>query len=143
MNSYLAPRMPSFFVAKLRNSTLLRAHCASNLNILHHHLLRPDLTRGSLAIATELRAFIEGRDGFISIERFQSLVDEEKVLSLSFWRDEAAISSWRNIDQHRAAQSAGRNGIISSYRLRVATVIRDYDMKNRGAAPDDSKNYHS
>ena len=95
-----------------------------------------------LDLAAQLGQQLEAIDGFISIERFESLAQPGKLLSLSFWRDEAAISTWRNLEQHRAAQCAGRDGIISDYRLRVASVIRDYDMQNRSAAPDDSKNFH-
>ena len=95
-----------------------------------------------LALAAQLGQQLEAIDGFISIERFESLARPGKLLSLSFWRDEAAISAWRNLEQHRVAQRAGRDGIISDYRLRVATVIRDYDMQNRSAAPDDSNNFH-
>jgi heme-degrading monooxygenase HmoA len=95
-----------------------------------------------LNFAAELGQQLETIDGFISIERFESLTQPGKLLSLSFWRDEAAISAWRNLEQHRAAQRAGRDGIMADYRLRVARVIRDYDMQNRSAAPDDSKNFH-
>jgi heme-degrading monooxygenase HmoA len=95
-----------------------------------------------LNFAAELGQQLEAIDGFISIERFESLTQPGKLLSLSFWRDEAAISAWRNLEQHRAAQRAGRDGIMADYRLRVASVIRDYDMQNRSAAPDDSKNFH-
>jgi heme-degrading monooxygenase HmoA len=95
-----------------------------------------------LNFAAELGQQLETIDGFISIERFESLTQSGKLLSLSFWRDEAAISAWRNLEQHRAAQRAGRDGIMADYRLRVASVIRDYDMQNRSAAPDDSKNFH-
>ena len=95
-----------------------------------------------LDLAAQLGRQLESIDGFISIERFESLAQPGKLLSLSFWRDEAAISAWRNLEQHRAAQRAGRGGIMSDYRLRVATVIRDYDMQNRYAAPVDSKDFH-
>jgi heme-degrading monooxygenase HmoA len=95
-----------------------------------------------LDLAAQLGQQLEAIDGFISIERFESLAQPGKLLSLSFWRDEAAISTWRNLQQHRAAQRAGRGGIMSDYRLRVAIVVRDYDMQNRDAAPDDSKDFH-
>jgi len=95
-----------------------------------------------LDLAAQLGQQLVAIDGFISIERFESLAQPGKLLSLSFWRDEAAISTWRNLEQHRSAQRAGRDGIISDYRLRVATVIRDYDMQNHDTAPDDSKNFH-
>jgi heme-degrading monooxygenase HmoA len=92
-----------------------------------------------LDIAASLRPELERIDGFISIERFQSLTDETKLLSLSFWRDEAAVQAWRNIERHRQAQKAGRDGVFRDYRLRVASVLRDYGMIERAEAPDDSR----
>jgi len=91
-----------------------------------------------LRIAAELRAFLEKRDDFISIERFQSLVDENKILSLSFWRDEKAIKAWRNLFEHRQAQQKGKSALFESYRIRVARVIRDYSATERVEAPTDS-----
>ncbi len=90
-------------------------------------------------IATELRPLLDEIDGFISIERFQSLSDDTRVLSLSFWRDEEAITQWRNLEAHRAAQSAGRASVFHDYRLRVARVVRDYGMNEREEAPTDSR----
>jgi len=101
-----------------------------------------DRRQDYLDFAAQLGPELEAIDGFISIERFESLSQPGKLLSISFWRDETAISSWRNLEKHRAAQRAGRDGIMSDYRLRVANVIRDYDMQDRSAAPDDSKNFH-
>lgn len=95
-----------------------------------------------LDIAADLRPLLDGIDGFISIERFQSLADPEKVLSLSFWRDEAAVAEWRKLDAHRAAQAKGRNAVFADYRLRVAAVLRDYGMAERVDAPDDSRALH-
>ena len=95
-----------------------------------------------LDFAADLGQELTTIDGFISIERFESLSQPGKLLSISFWRDENAISNWRNREKHRAAQRASRDGIMSDYRLRVATVIRDYDMQDRTAAPQDSKNFH-
>ncbi|CAN5915415.1 antibiotic biosynthesis monooxygenase [soil metagenome] len=92
-----------------------------------------------LDIAASLRPELEGRDGFISIERFQSLSDETKLLSLSFWRDEAAVKAWRNVEHHRAAQKAGRGGVLRDYHLRIAEVSRDYGMTDRAEAPVDSR----
>ena len=89
-------------------------------------------------IAAELRTLLEGIDGLISIERFQSLSDEHKILSLSFWRDEASISAWRNLMEHRQAQQKGRNSLFSSYRIRVAEICRDYSSTDRQQAPGDS-----
>ena len=96
-----------------------------------------------LDIAAELRPLLEQVDGFLSIERFQSLTNPEKLLSLSFFRDEAAVRNWRNLSQHRSAQRQGRDGIFADYRLRVAGVIRDYGMFERDAAPGDSEAVHS
>lgn len=90
-----------------------------------------------LQLAAELRPLLDEIDGFISIERFQSLTDEGRVLSLSFWRDETAIARWRTLQHHRAAQHAGRNGVFNDYRLRVAQVLRDYGLYARSEAPAD------
>ena len=95
-----------------------------------------------LAIAATLRAELERIDGFISVERFQSLTEPGKLLSLSFWRDEQAVHSWRNHLKHRESQATGRAGIFSDYRLRIASVLRDYGMSDRAAAPDDSRAFH-
>ena len=92
-----------------------------------------------LDIAASLRPELERIDGFISIERFQSLADDTKLLSLSFWRDEAAVQAWRNVEHHRQAQKAGREGVFRDYRLRVAAVLRDYGMAERDEAPADSR----
>ena len=95
-----------------------------------------------LAMAQSLRAELEQIDGFISVERFASLYNEGKLLSLSFWRDEEAVRAWRNLERHREAQAKGRGGVFANYRLRVASVVRDYGMRERGAAPVDSRAAH-
>lgn len=95
-----------------------------------------------MAIAASLRPLLEQIDGFISIERFQSLNDPDRILSLSFFRDEEAVRQWRNLSQHREAQRQGRGGIFADYRLRVAHVIRDYGMERREEAPADSREIH-
>ena len=95
-----------------------------------------------LAIAASLRTELERIDGFISVERFQSLTDPAKLLSLSFWRDEAAVKNWRNQAEHRVSQATGRGGVFADYRLRIATVVRDYGMAERAEAPADSREYH-
>ncbi len=93
--------------------------------------------------AARLRPELEKIDGFISVERFQSITDPAKMLSLSFWRDEAAVARWRNQTQHRATQQAGRSGVFRDYRLRVAAVLRDYGMsERREQAPQDSQAAH-
>lgn len=95
-----------------------------------------------LARAAELRAELEGIDGFISVERFESLSTPGKVLSLSFFRDEAAVAEWRSRPRHRAAQTAGRGGLFADYRLRVAEVRRDYGQADRAGAPEESRASH-
>ncbi|SFT56461.1 antibiotic biosynthesis monooxygenase family protein [Sedimentitalea nanhaiensis] len=95
-----------------------------------------------LDVAAEMRPLVEQVDGFISVERFQSLTNPDKLLSISFFRDEAAVQSWRNLTDHRRAQTKGRDGIFSDYRIRVAQVLRDYTMTNRDEAPADSKASH-
>lgn len=94
-------------------------------------------------IAAKLRPELNQIEGFISIERFQSVHNPQKVLSLSFWKDEESIRQWRNIELHRIAQKEGRSSIFDNYRLRVATVQRDYGMTEREQAPGDSKTIHT
>jgi heme-degrading monooxygenase HmoA len=92
--------------------------------------------------AAALKADLEKVDGFISVERFESLVTKGKYLSLSFWRDEEAVRTWRNLDGHRKAQKNGRAGVFADYRLRVSSVLRDYGLHQRDGAPKDSRNVH-
>lgn len=96
-----------------------------------------------LDLAGELRTELETIDGFISIERFESLTLRGRILSLSFWRDEEAIRTWRNLEAHRQAQQAGRNGVFADYRLRIGHVVRDYGMFEREEAPEDSRAVHA
>ena len=95
-----------------------------------------------LDIATSLRPLLEEIDGFISVERFESLTEPGKILSLSVWRDEAAVAAWRAVAEHRKAQTAGRNNHFADYRLRVASVLRDYGMSEREEAPADNRAVH-
>jgi heme-degrading monooxygenase HmoA len=95
-----------------------------------------------LDLAARLAPRLEGIDGFISIERFESLARPGRILSLSFWRDEAAVGEWRRVEAHRAAQARGRAGVLADYRLRVAEVLRDYGMDARDQAPEDSRQVH-
>jgi heme-degrading monooxygenase HmoA len=95
-----------------------------------------------LDIAARLKPELEKIDGFVSVERFESLTSTGKILSLSFWRDEEAVRAWRNLEGHRGAQAAGRGGVFADYRLRVAAVVRDYGMKERAQAPADSRAVH-
>ncbi|MBE0626783.1 MAG: antibiotic biosynthesis monooxygenase [Burkholderiales bacterium] len=95
-----------------------------------------------LDLAAQLRPLLEKQEGFISVERFASLSDEGKMLSLSYWRDEEAVNNWRRVEAHRLAQARGRNGVFADYRLRVASVLRDYGMDMRDEAPADSRRAH-
>jgi len=103
---------------------------------------RPGQTEAYLNAAARLRPLLARIDGFISIERFESLTEPGKILSLSYWRDEEAVRQWRNIEEHRRIQAAGRASIFADYRLRVAQVIRDYGIDDRTQAPDDSRAAH-
>lgn len=95
-----------------------------------------------LATAATLAPQLQTLDGFVSVERFESLTQPNRFLSLSFFRDEAAVAAWRQLAEHRDAQTAGRNGIFSGYRLRVAQVLRDYGLEARDEAPADSRRIH-
>lgn len=95
-----------------------------------------------LSIAANLREHLKDMPGFISIERFQSLVDERKILSLSFWEDEEAIRRWRTLEEHRIAQSRGRASLFEDYRIRVGGILRDYSMQDREQSPEDSRAVH-
>jgi len=102
----------------------------------------PARQREYLATAQALRASLEAIDGFVSVERFESLTQPGRLLSLSFWRDEDAVQRWRTLEAHQAAQTAGRDGVFRDYRLRVAHVVRDYGMQQREQAPPDSRAVH-
>lgn len=104
--------------------------------------LRSGCKQQYLEIAQGLKSRLEEIDGFISIERFQSLNNDKKILSLSFFRDEQAVCEWRGLQKHREAQCAGREEVFRDYRLRVAGVIRDYGLHDRKQAPPDSKSLH-
>lgn len=95
-----------------------------------------------LDLAAKLRPLLDEIEGFISIERFESLYEPGKILSLSFWRDEKAVETWRQLAEHRAVQAKGRAEVFQDYRLRVVSVIRDYGMTEREQAPDDSRQVH-
>ena len=107
--------------------------------VIFEGIAQDDRKEAYLDTAARLRPLLETIDGFVSIERFQSLTTPGKVLSLSFWRDEAAVRQWRNLPPHRAAQQAGRESIFQDYRIRVAHVLRDYGMNERAEVPEDSK----
>lgn len=94
------------------------------------------------AAAAALRPFLEEVEGFVSVERFESLAIPGKLLSLSFFTDEAAVTRWRRLEQHRRTQAVGRDRIFADYRLRVASVVRDYGLNERAEAPGDSQGFH-
>lgn len=102
----------------------------------------PGRKQDYLDLAAKLNADVSKHDGFISIERFESISAPGRFVSLSFWRDEEAVRRWRNMHEHRAAQAKGRAGIFSAYRLRVAQVLRDYTHDDRAQAPKDSRSFH-
>lgn len=102
----------------------------------------PDKKQAYLDVANELRLLLKDMKGFISIERFESLSEEHKVLSLSFWENEEAIERWRNVEAHRMGQAEGIKNIFTNYRIRVAPVVRDYTKTSREQAPKDSRKRH-
>ncbi|MCL4143954.1 UNVERIFIED_CONTAM: hypothetical protein GTU68_062606 [Idotea baltica] len=95
-----------------------------------------------LKLAANMKRYLEDFDGFISVERFESLTEPGKLLSVSFWRDEAALDNWRKLEEHRAMQKKGRESLFRDYHLRIASVIRDYTLERREEAPEDSKALH-
>jgi heme-degrading monooxygenase HmoA len=103
---------------------------------------KPEHKKEYLDLAAELKPILEAIDGFISVERFESLTEKGKILSVSFFRDEAAVAAWRNVAEHRKSQGKGRATIFENYRLRIAGVIRDYGMNDRAQAPKDSRATH-
>lgn len=92
--------------------------------------------------AARLRPRLDQHPGFVSVERFRSLTDPGRLLSLSFFESEAAVAAWRGCPAHRGAQAAGRGGIFRDYRLRIAPVVRDYGLTDRAEAPADSRAWH-
>jgi len=102
----------------------------------------PDRKDDYLDLAAEMKPLVDQVDGFISVERFQSLTNPDKLLSLSFFRDEEAVQNWRKLTAHRKAQAKGRAGIFTDYHLRIAHVIRDYGLSDRAEAPQDSRASH-
>ena len=103
---------------------------------------KPERKQEYLDLAAELKPILETIDGFISVERFESLTEKGKILSLSVFRDEDALAAWRNVPQHRKSQAKGRATIFENYRLRIAGVMRDYGMNDRAQAPKDSRAVH-
>ncbi|MDP1869521.1 MAG: antibiotic biosynthesis monooxygenase [Bradyrhizobium sp.] len=103
---------------------------------------KPEHRQKYFDLAAELKPALQAIDGFVSVERFESLTEKGKILSLSFWRDEEAVAAWRNVPGHRKTQRKGRTEIFGNYRLRIAGVIRDYGMDDRAQAPKDSRAVH-
>ena len=102
----------------------------------------PERRQAYLDAAAKLRPLLAGIDGFLSVERFESLTQPGKILSLSYWRDEEAVEKWRQLEAHRRTQEVGRNAYFADYRLRVAGIIRDYGKNEREQAPADSRSIH-
>ena len=103
---------------------------------------KPEHRQDYFDLAADLRPILETIDGFISVERFESLTEKGKILSVSFWRDDAAVEAWRNVAEHRNSQAKGRATIFANYRIRIANVFRDYGMNDRAQAPRDSRTMH-
>jgi heme-degrading monooxygenase HmoA len=99
----------------------------------------PDRRDDYFSLADELRPLLESVDGFISVERFESPDVPGRLVSLSFWRDEASLARWRNLERHRAIMAKGRGGILRDYRIRAAEVLWDYSLHDREQAPEDSR----
>lgn len=95
-----------------------------------------------MELVGQLKPELDKAEGFISLERFESITTPGKFVSLQFWRDEASVAKWRKLQKHREAQKQGRGGIFASYRLRIAAVSRDYGMSDRAQTPADSKDVH-
>jgi heme-degrading monooxygenase HmoA len=98
----------------------------------------PESAARYFELAAQLRQRLEAIDGFIHVERFQSVSDPTRYLSLSTWRDEEAVRAWRCDERHRHAQAEGRGGLFAGYRLRVASVMRDYGLRERDGVPSDA-----
>jgi heme-degrading monooxygenase HmoA len=109
--------------------------------VIFEVLPRPGHAQRYFEIAAELKPMLDGIDGFISVERFESLSQPGRFLSLSYWRDEASVRAWRTHALHRAGQREGREVVFDDYRIRVAGVLRDYGLRDRAQAPADSLNY--
>ena len=112
------------------------------IGVIFEVIPSPGTREEYLEIAAGLKPELVNIPGFISVERFQSLSDPDRILSLSFWESEEAIHAWRNLELHRKAQEKGRKYIFKEYRLRVGKIIRDYGMDERAEAPQDSRDFH-
>ncbi len=96
---------------------------------------KPGREQDYLDIAADLKPEVERIDGFISVERFASIATKGRLVSISYWRDEAAVKRWREHTRHHLAQLSGRDQIFADYRITVAAVERQYGMHDRGQAP--------
>jgi len=103
---------------------------------------KPEHRQDYLDQAASMRRAVETIDGFVSVERFESLTEPGKILSLSIFEDERALDAWRRMPAHRKAQALGRKEYFADYRLRVTQVLRDYGLQDRGQAPQDSREAH-
>jgi heme-degrading monooxygenase HmoA len=130
-------------VSSARTSNMLRAQQEARvIAVIFEVWPKAGHQSDYLDIAAGLRPLLESIDGFISVERFESLTEPGKILSLSFFRDEAAVTAWRNTKSHRLAQAKGRSEVFANYRLRVAGVMRDYSLHERDQVPADSAAVH-
>lgn len=132
---------PFFVLIELRLFELcpLLQKTITMIAVIFEVYLKQEYKAEYLDIAAKLKSKLQLIDGFISIERFASLQDSGKILSLSFWENEEAVKEWRNIVEHRDGQKEGREHIFKDYRIRVGGVIRDYGMFKRNEAPKDSQ----
>ena len=110
--------------------------------MIFEYWLHPDHLDEYGEHATLLRELVQEIDGFISIERYQSETDPDKLLALGVFRDESAVRAWRRLPEHRRAQALGRERLMTDYRLRMATVDRDYSLRRRHSVPTDSQQFH-
>ncbi|HJA07813.1 MAG TPA: antibiotic biosynthesis monooxygenase [Candidatus Mailhella merdigallinarum] len=91
-----------------------------------------------LELAASLKKLLAEAKGFIRAERFSSLTEEGKLLSMNLWESEDDVDAWRNTLDHRISQMEGRNKLFKKYTITVASVIREYGNTSREQAPSDS-----
>lgn len=132
----------SSLCAKSRHPRNHRTEKEQMIVVIFESWPSPGKMQTYLDMGVSLGSHLEKLDGFISVERFQSVVDPKKLVALSFWRDMAAVDNFRNLTVHRAVQSGSRRDVFIDYRLRVAAVLRDYTLADREQAPEDSQVAH-
>jgi len=93
--------------------------------------VKPDVGHRYFDIAAELKPELEKIDGFLSVERFESMLTPHKYLSLSFWRDEDSVARWREHGMHQSAQMLGKSEIFADFRISVAEIKRQYTLADR------------